>query len=227
MHSRMLRHCFLNVLVQDVLVQRVLLLNLSRTGLLSIIILGNFVFGVQQAIAHSVPISGKQQTFIPEAHVANRFLVQMPPQLRNPLNPHAPDSDEPDHPIFGHLMLQTQGILEDGDEVAFQDGSLYDEYPIEGASGQHLRIHLESSEFDPYLILIGPNGNILARHDDISRDNLNATLDILLPDNGTYRVIVNGYSHYSQGRYTLSIHTTAPAGDEPLFGPSMPDDRER
>ncbi|MGB3493393.1 MAG: PPC domain-containing protein, partial [Elainellaceae cyanobacterium] len=158
----------------------------------------------------------------PEFYVANIFLLQAPAQSQDS----SPSADGID-PIFGRLVLQTQGALEDGDQIAFQDGSLYDEYPIEGTSGQHLKISLESSEFDPYLILIGPNGDILARHDDISRDNFNATIDIVLPDNGSYRIIANGYSHYSQGRYTLSIHMTEPLGGEPLVGPAVPDHGNR
>ncbi|GEM_PF-4990284 len=192
---------------------------LIRAGMVCMIVLGYSTCSGQRAIAQT-PIALANPT-TSSFDLAGLLLLQTPSQSRDssaniPLDHGDSDSG------FRHLMLQTQGTLEDGDEVAFQDGSLYDEYPIEGASGQHLTISLESSEFDPYLILIGPNGDILARHDDISSDNLNATLNIILPDNGTYRVIANGYSYDSQGRYTLSIHTTELPGDAHLLGPSLP-----
>lgn len=123
----------------------------------------------------------------------------------------------PTNPGSDALVLRAQGILENGDLIAFQDGSLYDEYPIEGTSGERLTIRLESSEFDPYLMVIGPGGDIVARHDDISPHNSNASLDIVLPASGVYRVIANGYSRYSRGRYTLSVHRT----HSPNLAPSV------
>ena len=105
------------------------------------------------------------------------------------------------------IILETSGTLETGDYVAYQDGSLYDEYEIDGIGGQHVKIRLESLEFDPYLVLLDPNGNILAQNDDIAPNNYNAYLDLVLPLDGTYRVVANGFDRHSRGQYQLTILT--------------------
>ncbi len=104
-------------------------------------------------------------------------------------------------------LLETDGTLERGDRIAYQDGSLYDEYAIEGSQGQQIHIHLESPEFDPYLVVIGPSGNIVAQNDDVGPGNYSAFLDLVLPSDGIYRVVANGFDRYSQGDYRLIVLT--------------------
>ncbi|MEB3213511.1 MAG: hypothetical protein VKL39_19335 [Leptolyngbyaceae bacterium] len=119
----------------------------------------------------------------------------------NPLE----DEPRPSLPPESTLLLERDGVLELGDRVAYQDGSLYDEYEIDGQQGQQIRIQLESLDFDPYLVLMHPNGDILAQNDDIAVDNLNALLDYQLPVDGTYRVVANGFDRHSRGHYRLTV----------------------
>lgn len=112
-----------------------------------------------------------------------------------------------DEQLPSEIILEARGALETGDYVAYQDGSLYDEYELDGIGGQHVRIRLESLEFDPYLVLLDPNGNILAQNDDIAPNNYNALLDLILPMDGTYRVVANGFDRNSRGQYQLTIST--------------------
>lgn len=100
--------------------------------------------------------------------------------------------------------LQTEGLLS-GSSPALEDGSLYEEHSFQGNAGQTITISLESSEFDTYLILLGPNDQVIGENDDASPNTLNSTLTITLPVTGTYRIIANAYDAEGQGRYLLTI----------------------
>jgi tetratricopeptide (TPR) repeat protein len=85
------------------------------------------------------------------------------------------------------------------------DGSLYEAHTFEGRAGQSVTITLESSDFDTYLILLGPDSKKVADNDDISRSNSNSALTVTLPASGRYIVIVNAYKKGERGRYTLTV----------------------
>ncbi len=103
------------------------------------------------------------------------------------------------------IILQEDGVLAEGAPVLESDGSLYREYTFEGRAGQSVRITLESSEFDPYLALFGPNSRLVAENDDITESSQDAAIAVTLPVAGTYRVIVNAYDSTGRGRYTLTV----------------------
>ncbi len=105
----------------------------------------------------------------------------------------------------GNIILQDDGELGSGSEVLPSDGSLYQEHSFEGTAGQTVVITLESQDFDTYLILIGPDEQVIAQNDDISPDDLNSSITITLPTTGTYRAIANAYDSSGQGRYRLTI----------------------
>jgi serine protease Do len=101
-------------------------------------------------------------------------------------------------------ILQTEGLLNNSSPT-LQDGSFYQEHSFQGNAGQTVTISLESNEFDTYLILLGPNDQLLAENDDASSNTRNSTLTITLPIAGTYRVIANAYEPSGQGRYWLTV----------------------
>jgi hypothetical protein len=107
--------------------------------------------------------------------------------------------------LSGPPILQEEGILENGDLVLEGDGSLYDIYTFEGLAGQAIVITVESSDFDTYVLLADSEGNILGESDDASDGDTNSRLEVTLPSDGTYNVIVNGYEASDRGRYTLVI----------------------
>ena len=86
-----------------------------------------------------------------------------------------------------------------------QDGSLYEEYQFEGESGQSITVTLESSDFDTYLMLIAPNGDLMQYNDDISDSDRNSQITTVLPESGTYRVIANSYDPAGQGSYEITV----------------------
>lgn len=107
------------------------------------------------------------------------------------------------------LLLKKQGILDVGAARFTFDGSLYHEYTFEGYEGQSITISLDSNDFDTYLAVLSPSGQLLKEHDDISEENTNSLLTITLPVRGIYRVIVNAYDQGGRGQYNLVIRNNA------------------
>lgn len=103
------------------------------------------------------------------------------------------------------VLLETEGVLEAGDSVLPSDRSLYDEHPFEGRQGQPVLITLESEEFDTYLVLVGPDGSLISQNDDISDNNSNSSMTVILPETGTYLAIANAYDASGRGSYRLTI----------------------
>lgn len=101
-------------------------------------------------------------------------------------------------------VLRQSGQLSQGDEVA-TDGSLFDRYSFEGVAGQSITLALESADFDTYLVLMDASGQILAQNNNAEANSTNSRLTYTLPANGTYSVIVNGYSANDRGRYRLVV----------------------
>ncbi|MBE9100628.1 hypothetical protein [Vacuolonema iberomarrocanum] len=103
-------------------------------------------------------------------------------------------------------LLSTEGILEEGDQVLPSDSSLYDEYTIEGASGQTIVITMSSEEFVPYLAVLdpeNPNAFVLGEGGDASMQTYELT--VTLPRDGSYLVIANGFDSSQTGNYTLEV----------------------
>ena len=106
-----------------------------------------------------------------------------------------------------NTLVATEGRLIPGDAV-LDDGSLYDQYVFSGNNGQYVTISLESDDFDPYLILLDPNGQRIGENDDVSRTNRNSRLVMPLPVTGTYTAVANSYESGKNGRYTIRVDVT-------------------
>ena len=105
----------------------------------------------------------------------------------------------------GQTLLDELGVLETTDGILPSDNSLYDEYTFEGAEGQAVTIRLESEEFNPYVALLDPTGQLVAENDNASPSDKNAVITITLPMAGSYRVVVNAYEPTGQGQYRLTV----------------------
>ncbi|WP_225889123.1 CHAT domain-containing tetratricopeptide repeat protein [Halomicronema hongdechloris] len=106
----------------------------------------------------------------------------------------------------GTLLLEVEGILEVGDNT-LESGRLIDGHQFEGQADQIITIRLTSDEFDPFLAVLEPSGQVLGSRNNISVSNLNAALTIRLPKSGTYLVGVTiGSDDISaQGQYRLTV----------------------
>ncbi|MBP0000449.1 MAG: M48 family metalloprotease [Cyanobacteria bacterium SID2] len=113
-------------------------------------------------------------------------------------------------------IFRENGTLDNSDEV-LRDRSRFDLYRFDGQAGQEVRIQMDSTDFDTYLILLGPDDRPLAENDDRSRNNPNSELTVTLPVTGTYRIVANSYDARGRGSYTLSLYdlTTAPTASKP------------
>ncbi|MCX7676156.1 MAG: PPC domain-containing protein, partial [Alteraurantiacibacter sp.] len=94
------------------------------------------------------------------------------------------------------------GKLEQGD-AQLSSGEFMDGYRIEGRSGQQVILNLSSSDFDTYLMLRGPDGSSFD-NDGLEGHGTNSGLNVTLPANGSYRLIVTSYRRGETGAYTLS-----------------------
>ncbi|NJO41469.1 MAG: trypsin-like serine protease [Cyanobacteria bacterium CRU_2_1] len=103
------------------------------------------------------------------------------------------------------VLLEDEGMLGPNSQVLESDGSLYEEYTFEGDAGQTVTISMESGDFDTYLILLGPDEQVVGQNDDASPSTLNSLLIVTLPATGTYRIIANSYDRSGQGAYTLVV----------------------
>jgi len=111
------------------------------------------------------------------------------------------------------VILQQEGDLNDGDSVLPSDQSIYDEHTFEGREGQVVTVTLESSDFDTYLAVFSPTGELLGEHDDLTQKNTNSQLTITLPVPGAYRVIVNSYDKTGRGQYSLKVIESGQTSD--------------
>ncbi|MEB3359529.1 MAG: trypsin-like peptidase domain-containing protein [Synechococcales bacterium] len=105
----------------------------------------------------------------------------------------------------GGAILQEQGVLQAGSNVLPADGSLYEEHAFQGQAGQTVTINLQSSDFNTYLILIGPNEQVIDQNDDMSPNSRNSELTVTLPVTGTYRAIANAYDASGRGSYQITV----------------------
>lgn len=77
-------------------------------------------------------------------------------------------------------------------------------YSLTLAQAQSLTITLQS-DADPYLRVYNANNRLIASHDDLSSENLNASINAFQFAAGTYSIEIGSYADAFPGTYTLSI----------------------
>ncbi len=82
-------------------------------------------------------------------------------------------------------------------------GRYYAVHEFEGTAREVVSIDLVSDEFDAYLFLVGPDGNVFVQDDD-GGEGTNARLMVELPATGQYQVIVTTYGAGEVEEYALS-----------------------
>jgi hypothetical protein len=109
------------------------------------------------------------------------------------------------------------GLLEPGDELS-GDGPFQDRWTLELQHEQRIRIEMRSSDVDAYLILLDPDGTVLASNDDANgRD---AAIHLSAPRGGRYTIIATSFGDRAlMGTYRLQVSDAA-------ADPVKPDSRE-
>jgi hypothetical protein len=79
-----------------------------------------------------------------------------------------------------------------------------DRYTFPGKAGQNILINLESDDFDTYVILQNEQGETIAENDD-NMNGSNSTIQVTLPESGTYQVLTTTFNEGSTGAYRLTV----------------------
>ena len=106
----------------------------------------------------------------------------------------------------GETPLDLRGRIT-GSSPTLADGTPYVEHAFEGTRGQVVIITLESSDFDPRLILLGPDNKELGRDSNSFVGTNDALIGVALPKTGNYKVIVNAAQKSGSGQYRLLAQT--------------------
>lgn len=106
-------------------------------------------------------------------------------------------------PINGNLSNSDCRSLYNAESYA-------DRFTFDAAAGQEIAIQLRSSQFDTFLTLISPSGEIIAQNDDDpfsggSRIPLGGF--VVAPVNGRYTIEVSALDASATGNYTLELKT--------------------
>lgn len=99
--------------------------------------------------------------------------------------------------------VSTTGSLGFGDDQHPEDQTWMDVYSVEATVGQSLIVEMISIDFDAYIEVVDPAGEVIAQNDD-QGGGFNALLVVLLEQSGTYQIRANAYSDPSEGRYELN-----------------------
>jgi len=89
-----------------------------------------------------------------------------------------------------------------------RSGKFEDVYRLEGRRGERVEIELSSDDFDPYLLVNGPNGFAVA-NDDKAKEQRGSRLTIELPTDGVYRVSVTSFEASAMGAYRIAARPAA------------------
>lgn len=114
--------------------------------------------------------------------------------------------------LVGGILVPAQatdqnldGRLTTSDLVMPSDGTFYKMHEFEAIEGQEIIVDLMSSDFDAFMIVHSPSGQI--HHDDDGGDGLNSRLSISVDQSGTWKVFANTVGRGETGAYQLRIRT--------------------
>ena len=125
--------------------------------------------------------------------------------------PRPPSEAPSDRSAEGGLVAigeSVSGALAGGDET-LETGEYVDTYRFTGRRGQRVAVDLTSSAFDAYTMVVTPSGDQFDNDD--GEDGTNSRQELVLPEDGEYRVRLTSYRPGETGTYRFSVE----AGREP------------
>ena len=90
-----------------------------------------------------------------------------------------------------------------------QSGKYEDVYTVQAHRGERLDLRLASDDFDPYLVVTGPQGFSLSNDDEAGQQGTNSRLVLEFPADGAYRVSVTSFRPGESGAYRLQAAVPA------------------
>ena len=100
------------------------------------------------------------------------------------------------------------GRLQTGDGQ-LRSGEFIDSYAFTGRRGQVIDVRLTSMEFDPYLLITGPNDFKEENDDDVEEGAKNARVIVTLPADGAYTIGATSFQSGEAGAYRLAVAQAA------------------
>jgi serine protease Do len=100
----------------------------------------------------------------------------------------------------GGLVAGTLGA----DDPVRNDGSYYEAFSLQGQPGMNLVITLKSKDFDAYLTLVSPSGE-LQENDDQAEGDHDSRLEVTLDEAGEWIVVANTLTAEETGNYQLLV----------------------
>lgn len=94
------------------------------------------------------------------------------------------------------------GSIDTGDPSSETYRGYYEPVTFEGSEGDNVTIDM-TSEDDTYLILLGPDGTIVAENDDY--EGLDSRIETGLPSDGTYTIVATSFDPDATFDYELSL----------------------
>jgi hypothetical protein len=94
------------------------------------------------------------------------------------------------------------GSIDSADPESQSYRGNYEPVTFEGSSGDNVTIDMTSDD-DTYLILLGPDGTIVAENDDY--EGLDSRIETSLPSDGTYTIVATSYSSEATFDYELTL----------------------
>jgi hypothetical protein len=114
------------------------------------------------------------------------------------------------------LLMPAEDMTREGD-------ILYDEYTVDLAEGQELTVRMASPDFDTFIIVRSPSGEV-TENDDFEGDQRKSQVDLVAMEAGTYTVWATAYDADQLGSYSLDIEPGAIASIQLLEGRLDPRD---
>jgi len=185
---------------------------------------GKFAFDLTGYIAKADLAITTEASLFGDLQVISVFDIKLVRMPGNPLNIALPVKTGPGPgvpPPKGDVIVQlnsTLGPQDPLDSEFGQKGTRMKVVPVKFEAGKKYSILLNSTAFDSYLRLFGPNGQVLAKDDDGGGD-LNARIDHIASMNGDYRIEATAFDG-KQGAFQLKvIRWSSIAGDTPVANP--------
>ena len=108
-------------------------------------------------------------------------------------------------PVDGTVVSEAvrRGRLEFPDD-RLPEGGLFDAYSIPADAGQTIIVDLRSDDFDTYLAVEAPNGD-RETNDDYDMETGHSHVELIAPEEGSYKIVVTTFSPEGAGDYFLQI----------------------
>ncbi|MEM9772416.1 MAG: trypsin-like peptidase domain-containing protein [Cyanobacteria bacterium P01_D01_bin.73] len=151
----------------------------------------------------TLPSNGTYRIYVNSRRPGQTGAYALRAQLGGNLSARRSPQPEPGSPSDPSVLFNHAGQLDGNSRTLNRDGSAFEDYYFRGQAGQRVVIDLDSPDFDTYLVLVDPSGELLGSNDDRAERNTNSTIEVVLPVDGAYRVIINAYEAGQMGRYQL------------------------